>query len=1078
MPQGYDRRAMPAVRGDKDARLGQLVEEQAALRRVATLVAHGVSPDEVFSAVSGEVARLFAAEAAIGRFEPDGSGMLVVAATEGVPLASVGSHVAHEDFLSSTAVYRTSRPARIDERALRSASSPIAEALREFDSVCTVAAPIVVEGGLWGVMVVVDLRAPLPPDTEERVGKFTELVGTAIANAESRAELTRLADEQAALRRVATLVARGASPEEVFSAVSNEVGRLLGSGQAAVGRFTADGSASVVVGMSEGYRAVSIGTRTKLEDYLAATAVYRSGRPGRMDQSSYKNASGPTADRFRDIGLVSAVAAPIVVEGKLWGVLSVSDLRERLPDDTEQRLERFGELVAAAIANAESRAELATSEARALDLAGEQAALRRVATLVAEGASAEDLFSAVADEIAGVIGVPVVGMHRYENDGTFTTLGIAGDTTFSPGSRWPVEDEGIAGQILATGSAARKDDYTSMPGPLGPALREDKLVATVGVPIVVEGNIWGFVVAAGRPGVVIPDGTEERLARFTELVATAIANTQARERVAQLADEQASLRRVATLVARGARPDEVFSAVSNEVSRLMGSDQAGVARFEPDGSGMVVVGLSDGVTIVSTGTRWELEDSLALEAVYRTGRPSRNEKRGLENPSGPLSELLASIGIVSTVVAPIVVEDNLWGFIAVAGVDSPLPADAEKRLENFAELVATAIANAESRADLAVSESRARNLAREQVALRRVATLIAQSADADEVLSAVADGVLEVLAAQLVTVCRFEEDEMVVLSSIGIPAFPAGSRWPLDVPSIPSSVRRTGEPVRIEDFTDALGLDALARDGGVRSAVGVPIVVDGVVWGSINVAYTDEGSLPADANEHLARFTDLVATSVSNATMRGELAASRARVIAAADESRRRIERDLHDGAQQQLVTLAVALQRAESKIPIGLDEVRADVSRVADGLTGALNELRDLSRGIHPAILSEGGLSPALKALGRRSEIRVKLDLGFENRLPDQVEVAAYFTVSEALTNASKHSRATRVWVSLREEDGIVCLSVWDDGEGGADPTRGSGLIGLRDRIEALGGTFEIESPAGTGTRIDVTIPVSAPWG
>jgi signal transduction histidine kinase len=215
-------------------------------------------------------------------------------------------------------------------------------------------------------------------------------------------------------------------------------------------------------------------------------------------------------------------------------------------------------------------------------------------------------------------------------------------------------------------------------------------------------------------------------------------------------------------------------------------------------------------------------------------------------------------------------------------------------------------------------------------------------------------------------------------------------------------------------------------------------------------------------------------TRVSNATMRGELAASRARVIAAADDTRRRIERDLHDGAQQQLVTFTVALRRAEAKFPSELNELRAEVSRVAEGLTGAVEELREMSRGIHPAILTEGGLSPALKALGRRSDVRVKLDLGYEGRLPDQVEVAAYYIVSEGLTNASKHASAKRVWVSLQVEDDTLRLSIRDDGVGGADPSRGSGLIGLKDRLEALGGTIKLESPPGAGTWIDVEIPVS----
>jgi signal transduction histidine kinase len=226
-----------------------------------------------------------------------------------------------------------------------------------------------------------------------------------------------------------------------------------------------------------------------------------------------------------------------------------------------------------------------------------------------------------------------------------------------------------------------------------------------------------------------------------------------------------------------------------------------------------------------------------------------------------------------------------------------------------------------------------------------------------------------------------------------------------------------------------------------------------------------------------------VATAIANAESRAELAASEAelaasriRVIAAADESRRRIERDLHDGAQQQLVTLAVALQRAQARIPSELGDVHADVGRVVDGLTGAIDGLRDLSRGIHPAILTEGGLSPALKALGRRAEVRVKLDVGFEHRLPKQVEVAAYYTISEALTNASKHARASRVWVSLRVEDNMLVVAIRDDGVGGADASRGSGLTGLRDRIEALGGTIRITSPSGAGTRIDVEIPIAGP--
>jgi signal transduction histidine kinase len=266
--------------------------------------------------------------------------------------------------------------------------------------------------------------------------------------------------------------------------------------------------------------------------------------------------------------------------------------------------------------------------------------------------------------------------------------------------------------------------------------------------------------------------------------------------------------------------------------------------------------------------------------------------------------------------------------------------------------------------------------------------------------------------------------------------------------------------------------DVAARDAGVKGAVGVPIEVAGTAWGSICAVMTKIEPIPLDAEGRLGRFRDLVATSISNTIMREEVAASRARVIAAADDARRQIERDLHDGAQQRLVTLTVALRRAAANVPSGSDELRADVNRIAEDLITAVEELRELSQGIHPAELSEGGLSPALKARGRRSALRVELDVPFDDRLPDQVEVAAYYTVSEALTNASKHSDAKRVWVSLDLVGDVLRLSIRDDGIGGADASLGSGLTGLRDRIESLGGRLHMESPRERGTSIEVETP------
>src|ERR687891_1020623 len=233
--------------------------------------------------------------------------------------------------------------------------------------------------------------------------------------------------------------------------------------------------------------------------------------------------------------------------------------------------------------------------------------------------------------------------------------------------------------------------------------------------------------------------------------------------------------------------------------------------------------------------------------------------------------------------------------------------------------------------------------------------------------------------------------------------------------------------------------------------------------------------IPAGTEERLARFTELLATAVSNATMRGELVASRARVILAADDARRRIEHDLHDGAQQQLVTLALAMRSTEGRIPTGQEQLKAEVGGFADRLTSVVEELREMSRGIHPAILTKGGLSPALEALALRSAVPVKLNVRHEQRLPDAVEVAGYYVASEALTNASKHADASRVEIDLDLEDANLRLSIRDDGVGGADPGRGSGLIGLKDRVEALGGTIEVESPHGRGTRLQVAIPVRA---
>jgi signal transduction histidine kinase len=266
---------------------------------------------------------------------------------------------------------------------------------------------------------------------------------------------------------------------------------------------------------------------------------------------------------------------------------------------------------------------------------------------------------------------------------------------------------------------------------------------------------------------------------------------------------------------------------------------------------------------------------------------------------------------------------------------------------------------------------------------------------------------------------------------------------------------------------------ARIRNWGIRSGVGAPVVVEGQLWGVAMVGWSRSEPLPPDTEARVANFADLVATAIANAETRAELTASRARIVAAADDARRHFERDLHDGAQQRLVFLGLKLRTAVALVPPDLLQLNEQISDVVVGLAGVSEELREISRGIHPAILSKGGLCPAVKALGRRSAVPVQLDLAVERRLPETAEVAAYYVVAEALTNVVKHAQASEVSVCVAVEGANLRLSIRDDGVGGADSGKGSGLLGLIDRVEALGGTMKITSSTGTGTSLLATIPL-----
>jgi signal transduction histidine kinase len=534
-----------------------------------------------------------------------------------------------------------------------------------------------------------------------------------------------------------------------------------------------------------------------------------------------------------------------------------------------------------------------------------------------------------------------------------------------------------------------------------------------------------------------------------------------------LLESQAALRRVATLVAGGVPPSEVFECVAEVVGRFRAIEGARMVRYDADGGATVIAAWPTSDAELSTGTRLTLDGESLTATVLRTGRPARMD--GYTNLPGSIAAVLGEARVRSAVGAPIVVAGRLWGLMTAASRQSePIPAGTESRIAEFTELVAMAISNAEARTQLEQG-------AAEQAALRRVATLVARGTPPGAVFAAVAEEIARILDVESAGVVRYEADATATLvASWGdAPLPPVDSNWALEGESVTSRVFRTQRPARMEDYSHADGpIAAEARRLGPRAVVGAPIGISGRVWGAA-LAFAGAGPLSSDAEGRIANFAELIGIAISNAETRSELSASRARVVAAADATRRQLERDLHDGIQQRLVGLALkARTAAMTTRPCG--KLRNELGLVAEGLGAALDELREISRGIHPAILSEGGLGPALRTLARRAAVPVALDLHLpDTRLEERLEVAVYYVASEALTNASKHAEASVVELHASCRDGNLALAIRDDGVGGADPGRGSGLIGLTDRVEALGGTISILSPPGEGTAVHVQLQV-----
>ena len=369
-------------------------------------------------------------------------------------------------------------------------------------------------------------------------------------------------------------------------------------------------------------------------------------------------------------------------------------------------------------------------------------------------------------------------------------------------------------------------------------------------------------------------------------------------------------------------------------------------------------------------------------------------------------------------------------------------------------------------------------LAEEQAALRRVATFVASGPTPEAVFGFVTEETAILFGAESAAIVRFDHatERAIVVGRFGsFDAVKLGVTFPLEEESVSGLVFRTGKPARFDDYEGKQSeIAELVRQAGFQSTVAAPVTVGGQIWGAVVAGSNRPEPLPTDTEEHLADFAELVALALASADAREELSRSRARLVAASDTERRRLERNLHDGAQQRLVTLALSLRLAESRLPAEPEAARAHITAAREELDQALEELRELARGLHPGFLTERGLATAIESLGGRAPIAVRIAVDTGGRCNEAVEVAAYYVVAEALANAIRYSGAESVDVSVALQDGSLAVEVADAGRGGADAARGTGLRGLADRVEALGGRFEVESRTGEGTRVHATLPIS----
>jgi signal transduction histidine kinase len=531
----------------------------------------------------------------------------------------------------------------------------------------------------------------------------------------------------------------------------------------------------------------------------------------------------------------------------------------------------------------------------------------------------------------------------------------------------------------------------------------------------------------------------------------------------RLFEEQSALRHIATLVAKGASDSELIGAVTSETARLFEADRAGVSRWEGD-TIRVIGDWTREDTPTATGRPYAFGGDTLGARVVHSGAAARVDSVD-ELQTEFARERWRELGICASIGAPIIVDGRVWGIITAsrATADDPFPPESEQRLADFAALIAQAIANSEARREVAA-------LAEEQAALRRAATLVAGGRAYTEVLEVVTREAGAIFAAEAVFHVRWEgvQDEVVVhggwTDESGTPLAPQTRYHP--GPGSPTlRVLETGFATRGHEASEELG---------PRCVIAAPVIIQANLFGALVALRPRGNAFPPGAEIRLRSFADLLAQSIANHEAQQEMRESRARIVQAADDARRKLERNLHDGAQQRLVSVSLSLRVALAKMPTAPDEAVGILRNTSEELTLAIDELRELARGIHPTTLTEQGLGPALEVLAKRAPFPVTVANELEERLPAPVEAAAYYVVAESMTNVAKYAEASSVNVRLARRDAVACVEVVDDGVGGADLGGGSGLRGLADRVEALDGRFGVESAAEEGTRVWAEIPVA----